>query len=139
MIRPLLSLLLLLGCGGPRPVHAGNVRPEYQQAADVAIAEWNAALGCRALKRDDDARPAFARLYEVDSHGKWAARTFMQQHRIDIAPDTVGPYAVRALEHELGHLFGLKHSPDATHLMWAGAPIGTRGPESTGLTCKELR
>lgn len=133
-MRALLAVALL-GCAGPRAVAAGAVRAEYQHAANVAILEWNTALGCRALVRDDDAKPAFARLYETTSGGKWAARTWPAQHKIEIATDTVGPHAVRALEHEIGHLFGLNHSEDPTNLMWAGAPIGTRGPESTGLKC----
>lgn len=133
-----LICLFLVGCAGSRPVAAGAVRAEYQQAVNVAIAEWNDALGCKALHRDDGAKPAFARLSETTSNGKWAARAWMAQHKIEIATDTVGTYVVRAIEHELGHLFGLKHTDEPTDLMYGGAPFDMRGPESANLRCGDL-
>lgn len=138
-MRPLAMLAMLAtACAGSRPVAAGTLRAEYQLATDTAIAEWNAAVGCKALYRDDDAKHVFAQLSETVSHGKWAAATWMQQHKIEIATDTVGPYAVRVIEHELGHLFGLKHSGDPTALMYVGAPFVMGGPETTHLRCKDL-
>lgn len=136
MKRAICVALLLVGCAGSRPVAAGAVRAVYQRAVDTAISEWNAALGCEALVRDDDAKPAFARVREAESGGKWAARVYL--HEITIATDTVGPYAVRAVEHELGHLFGLQHSAEPTDLMYVGAPFVMRGPESTKLRCEDL-
>lgn len=136
MKRAICMAFLLVGCAGSRPVAAGAVRAEYQRAVDTAIGEWNDALGCEALVRDDGAKPAFARVREAESDGRWAARVYLRT--IDIATDTVGDYAVRAIEHELGHLFGLQHTTEPTDLMYGGAPFVMRGPESTELTCQEL-